>query len=80
MDRKLVRTVSGVLDEDLQAVLDRAGLHAGIEEGSVRCAVCDVAVSMHSIGGLFVKGGELRVFCSEPDCYLGAVAATTNTR
>jgi hypothetical protein len=80
MASKRLRTVSGVLDEDLNAVLDRAGLLEAVEAGIARCAICDTPVSIDSIGGLFVKGGVLSVFCSDAACYMGAVDATTNAR
>jgi hypothetical protein len=63
--------IPAVLDEELADVLERLGLGARLDEGSLACSACGDAVTVQSIGLIYRRSGEPHVVCSKSRCMLG---------
>lgn len=62
--------IPAVLDEELAAVLERLGLKARLDEGSLVCSACGDAVTVESIGIIYKRSGESHVACNKSECML----------
>ena len=62
------RRIRAVHEYDLETFLDSIGILEGITDGEVTCASCGTLISLENFDSIGREQGELRVYCSNPDC------------
>ena len=68
------KTLSAVHENDIRVFLNSIGILAEMENGEMRCAICNDVVTVETMKCVFPDNGEIKVCCSRNLCYRELVA------
>ena len=72
--------VHAVHKRDLELVLSELGIMEQVESGRVCCAKCGKTVTLEKIQCLFMENNEVKVCCSNMDCYQQSIEEKRSCR
>jgi len=74
--KKQINTVQipAIHDKDLRTILDRYGISAKIDNGTINCEFCSGKISWSNIGALMVKNNSIVLCCNLVDCINSATS------
>lgn len=64
------RIFKAVYEADLKILLEGLGLLKEFEEGKIRCSICGTTITIENFGALYPSDREIRICCSNFNCYM----------
>lgn len=64
--------ISAVHKTKLRGFLEKLELWGQLQNGEIRCAICEGVVSLENIGLIIPSGNEILVCCSKAECLFKA--------
>jgi hypothetical protein len=63
--------LQAIHDDDLMAYLESLGLLKEFQLGRLTCRACGDVITMDNLNAFLPDSGQIRIFCSKPDCVKG---------